>query len=64
MISPTAGSKAKQFFSVIQSALATLLDNLSLMDCTDPNDPKTPEEQAENQFMIYLAKFFPVENYY
>ena len=54
MISPTAGSKAKQFFSVIQSALATLLDNLSLMDCTDPNDPKTPEEQAENQFMIYF----------
>ncbi|KAH0792978.1 GTPase-activator protein [Histomonas meleagridis] len=46
---------SKQYISKIHQALSLLLDDLNLLDCIDPNDPNTPEEQATEQFMLYFA---------
>jgi hypothetical protein len=50
-----ATKPTKQFISAIRAALALTLDDLSLVDCTDPTDPRTPQEQATAIFMLYFA---------
>lgn len=52
---PTVSGVSKQYIHHIHQALALTLDDLNLLDCIDPNDPKSPEEQAKNQFMLYFA---------
>ncbi|KAH0791301.1 GTPase-activator protein [Histomonas meleagridis] len=52
---PTKDNPSKHYESLIYEALSLLLDNLSLIDCIDSNDPKTPEQQASSQFLFYFA---------
>lgn len=51
----SAPKVSKQYISMIYQALALLLNDLSLLDCTDDNDHKSPEEQASAQFLFYFA---------
>lgn len=46
---------SKEYTTAVQTALAMMLDNLALIDCVDPNDPKKPEEQVESTFMFYFS---------
>lgn len=41
--------------TVMHKALAMVIDNLALIDCKDQTDPRSPEEQAKEKFMLYLA---------
>ncbi|OHT14012.1 hypothetical protein TRFO_15657 [Tritrichomonas foetus] len=52
---PTVATLSRQYTSTIHQCLALLLDDLSLLECVDPNDPKSPEEKADAQFMLYFA---------
>jgi len=52
---PTTETFSRQYTSLLHKALALLLDDLSLMDCIDSKDTKSPYDQAEAQFMYYFA---------
>jgi hypothetical protein len=46
---------SKQYTLALATALAMSLDELALIDCADPGDPRPPEEQAIAQFLVFLA---------
>lgn len=45
----------KQAISSIIDAVASMLDNLNLLECIDSSLPKTPKEQASSLFMFYFV---------
>lgn len=52
---PQSGDASKDFVNMIHEALALILDELSLIECVDIQDPKGAVEEAEKQFMFYFA---------
>ena len=41
--------------TAMHKALALVIDNLALINCKDQTDPRSPEDQAKEKFMLYLA---------
>ncbi|KAK8898894.1 hypothetical protein M9Y10_001186 [Tritrichomonas musculus] len=52
---PTIANLSKEYNSTIHQCLALILDDLSLIECIDNNDPRSPEEKVDALFMLYFA---------
>ncbi|KAH0794399.1 GTPase-activator protein [Histomonas meleagridis] len=52
---PSSGEPSKQYILAVQSALASMLDNLNLLDCIDSSLPTPAKEQASSLFMFYFV---------
>lgn len=52
---PNDNKATKPYLSAIHNSLSQILDDLNLRDLANPQDPKSPDEQAEAQFLLYFA---------